>query len=297
MATSEKKNAKNQEESVDKKKKTTKKAVKKSTAKKAASKKKATKKASRKKAATKKKSTTKKRASKKSSRTRSKKDDAKNKAALEHDELSLDDDLGDDDYDGESNGDKDDDLIKDSGSTIFSGTKYKRAVAKAPELREGRVKAKAKIKSPEEMERIRLTSLPSRVTLPDGYQPSEDEEYMNAHQLEYFRQKLLKWRDDLVEESQQTIQHLRDEARDVSDEAERATRETENAFELRTRDRYRKLLSKIDKTLKRIDEGDYGYCEESGEEIGLARLEARPIASMTIEAQERWEHRKKQRGD
>lgn len=133
-----------------------------------------------------------------------------------------------------------------------------------------------------------------RVELPDNYKPDESEEYMCPEHLEYYRLKLLSWRDELREESQQTIDHLKSEVRDVGDEAERATRETENAFELRTRDRYRKLLSKIDKMLKRIDENDYGYCDETGEEIGLARLEARPIASMTLDAQERWEHRQKQ---
>ena len=120
---------------------------------------------------------------------------------------------------------------------------------------------------------------------------------MSARQLEYFRQKLLTWRSDLVEESQQTIDNLREEVRDVGDEAERATRETENSLELRTRDRYRKLIGKIDKALKRVDEGDYGYCEETGEEIGIERLEARPIATLCLDAQERWEHRQKLMGD
>ena len=120
---------------------------------------------------------------------------------------------------------------------------------------------------------------------------------MNPHHLEYFRSKLRNWRNDLVEESKQTIENLRDEVRDVGDEAERATRETENSLELRTRDRYRKLISKIDKALKRIEEGHYGYCEETEEEIGLDRLDARPIATLSLDAQERWEHRQKQMGD
>lgn len=139
--------------------------------------------------------------------------------------------------------------------------------------------------------------MPTTVDLPEGYTPSEDEEYMSANQLEYFRRKLLSWRDELVEESRETISHLRDEVRDVGDEAERATRETENSLELRTRDRYRKLIKKIDKALERVDEGDYGYCEETGEEIGLKRLEARPIATLCLDAQERWELRQKQMGD
>ncbi len=136
-----------------------------------------------------------------------------------------------------------------------------------------------------------------RPIVPEGYRPSHDEEYMNPLQLEYFRQRLLQWRTDLVEESKQTIENLKDEVRDVGDEAERATRETENSLELRTRDRYRKLISKIDSTLKRMDAGDYGYCADTGEEIGLDRLEARLTAERTIDAQERWEHLQKQMGD
>jgi len=133
--------------------------------------------------------------------------------------------------------------------------------------------------------------------LPKGYKPSEKEEYMSSKQLEYFRQKLVNWRNELVEESRETISNLRDEVRDVGDEAERATRETENSLELRTRDRYRKLIKKIDQALTRVDEGEYGYCEETGEEIGLPRLEARPIATLCLDAQERWELRQKQMGD
>ena len=135
------------------------------------------------------------------------------------------------------------------------------------------------------------------IKLPKGYQPSDREEYMNAEQLEFFKQKLTVWRDELVEESRETISNLQSEVRDVGDEAERATRETENSLELRTRDRYRKLINKINKTLVRLDEGDYGFCEETGEEIGLNRLEARPIATLCLDAQERWEIRQKQMGD
>ncbi len=137
----------------------------------------------------------------------------------------------------------------------------------------------------------------TNVKLPKGYKPSAKEEYMNPRQLDYFRQKLITWRDELVEESRETINNLQAEVRDVGDEAERATRETENSLELRTRDRYRKLINKINKTLVRLDEGDYGYCEETGEEIGLKRLEARPIATLCLDAQERWELRQKQMGD
>ena len=136
-----------------------------------------------------------------------------------------------------------------------------------------------------------------RPVLPAGYKPKVDEEYMSPLQQEYFRQRLLQWRADLVEESKQTIENLKDEVRDIGDEAERATRETENSLELRTRDRYRKLIGKIDSTLKRLEAGDYGYCVDTGEEIGLDRLEARLTAERTIDAQERWEHMQKQQGD
>lgn len=135
-----------------------------------------------------------------------------------------------------------------------------------------------------------------RIELPENYVPTDKEEYMCDEHLEYFRQKLYQWRTELIEESQETINNLRDEVRDVGDEAERATRETENSLELRTRDRYRKLLNKIDQALARIDDNTYGYCEETGEEIGLARLMARPIATLCLDAQERWEIRQKQMG-
>ncbi len=137
----------------------------------------------------------------------------------------------------------------------------------------------------------------STITLPKGYHPSSKEEYMSPQHLAYFRNKLRDWRDQLVEESRQTMDNLRDEVRDVGDEAERATRETENSLELRTRDRYRKLISKIDKALRRIEEGSYGFCEETDEEIGIDRLDARPIATLSLDAQERREHLQKQMGD
>ena len=142
-------------------------------------------------------------------------------------------------------------------------------------------------------------ALPATVNidLPRGYRPSAKEEYMGPKQLAYFRNKLREWRDQLVEESRQTMENLREEVRDVGDDAERATRETENSLELRTRDRYRKLISKIDKALRRIEEGRYGWCEETDEEIGIERLEARPIATLSLDAQERREHLQKQMGD
>jgi DnaK suppressor protein len=130
----------------------------------------------------------------------------------------------------------------------------------------------------------------NKVTLPEGYLPSKDEEYMSPLQVEYFRQKLNNWRKELMEGARETLDHLREENWQEPDVNDRATVETDTSLELRTRDRYRKLIDKIDAALRRIDNESYGYCEETGEEIGLPRLEARPIATLTIEAQERHEN-------
>ena len=127
-----------------------------------------------------------------------------------------------------------------------------------------------------------------------AYKPSETEKYMSAKQLEYFRQKLLDWRKNLIEESRETIDHLKEENWHEPDISDRASLETDAGVELRTRNRYLKLIEKINSALARIDDGTYGYCEETGEEIGIKRLEARPIATMTIEAQERHEKMEKQ---
>jgi DnaK suppressor protein len=120
---------------------------------------------------------------------------------------------------------------------------------------------------------------------------------MSDLQLAYFRKKLQDWRESLLEESQQTIEHLRESPDGVGDEADMANKESDRTLELRTRDRYRKLLRKIDAALKRIDDGDYGYCDDTGEEIGIRRLEVRPIATLTVEAQEQREKRKGQYAD
>ena len=128
------------------------------------------------------------------------------------------------------------------------------------------------------------------VELPADYQPSADEEYMNPRQLEYFRRQLIRWREELMTEAQETLDNLRDQSyQEVGDEADRASRESEHGLELRTRDRYRKLQRKIEQALERIDEGSYGDCEDTGEAIGVMRLKARPIATLTIDAQERRE--------
>jgi DnaK suppressor protein len=128
-----------------------------------------------------------------------------------------------------------------------------------------------------------------RPTLPPDYRPSDDEEFMNPLQLEYFRQKLLRWRAELLAESSETLQHLKEESLAEPDITDRASLETERSIELRTRDRERKLISKIDAALVRIEDGSYGYCEETDEPISLRRLEARPIATLSLEAQERHE--------
>ena len=128
-----------------------------------------------------------------------------------------------------------------------------------------------------------------RPSLPPDYHPSDDEEFMNPLQVEYFRQKLLTWRAELLAESSDTLQHLKEESLPQPDLADRASREAERSIELRTRARERKLISKINAALGRLDDGTYGYCEETDEPIGIRRLEARPIATLSIEAQERHE--------
>ena len=131
------------------------------------------------------------------------------------------------------------------------------------------------------------------VVLLDNYRPSEDEPFMNERQKEYFRLKLLRWRDDILREAKQTLQHLQQENVNHPDLADRASSETDRAIELRARDRQRKLIAKIDAALERIEDGTYGYCVETGDPISLKRLEARPIATLSIEAQERHERREK----
>lgn len=129
--------------------------------------------------------------------------------------------------------------------------------------------------------------------LPEDYRPAEDEPFMNERQTEYFRRKLLNWKAELLDESRHTIVGLQDNTRNIPDVADRASEETDRALELRTRDRSRKLVGKIDQALRRIDEGEYGYCDETGDPISLKRLDARPIATLSLEAQERHERREK----
>lgn len=129
--------------------------------------------------------------------------------------------------------------------------------------------------------------------LPRGYRPNEEEPFMNDRQREYFRRKLMQWKEDILRESRGTIQNLQSEPTPNSDLADRATTEAERQLELRTRDRQRKLISKIDSALRRLEDGSYGFCEETGEPISLKRLDARPIATLSVEAQERHERRER----
>ena len=131
------------------------------------------------------------------------------------------------------------------------------------------------------------------VILPPDYKPSEDEEYMNEMQLEYFRRKLESWKKSLLEQSVDTLEDLRQGGLNQPDDIDRASLETDKALDLRTKDRARKLIGKIDEALKRIEDGEYGYCEETGEPIGIDRLEARPVATLCLDAQERHERMEK----
>jgi DnaK suppressor protein len=137
------------------------------------------------------------------------------------------------------------------------------------------------------------TAKKEKKTFPEDYRPSEDEPFMNELQRAYFRRKLINWRDEILRSTKETLQHLQDDSAQHADIADRATSETERALELRARDRQRKLIAKIDAALERIEDGTYGYCEETGEPISLKRLDARPIATLSVEAQERHERRER----
>jgi DnaK suppressor protein len=145
----------------------------------------------------------------------------------------------------------------------------------------------------ENVSRVEGKQMKQENFLPAGYTPAEDEPFMNERQVEYFRRKLLTWRAELLAGSRDTIEGLQDGTRNIPDVADRASEETDRALELRTRDRQRKLVSKIDAALRRIEEGEFGYCSVTGEPISLKRLDARPIATMSLEAQERHERREK----
>lgn len=133
----------------------------------------------------------------------------------------------------------------------------------------------------------------AEVFLPEDYKPAEDEPFMNERQTEYFRRKLQDWKQSILDETSTTIEGMQEGTRNIPDIADRASEETDRALELRTRDRQRKVISKIDAALRRIEEGEYGYCDDTGEPISLKRLDARPIATLSLEAQERHERREK----
>ena len=141
------------------------------------------------------------------------------------------------------------------------------------------------------------STMKSENFLPEDYRPAEDEPFMNDRQLEYFRRKLLNWKAEIMEDSRDTISGMKDQTRNIPDVADRASEETDRALELRTRDRERKLLKKIEQSISRIDSGDYGYCDETGEPIGVGRLLARPTATLSLEAQQRRELKQKMFGD
>ena len=134
-----------------------------------------------------------------------------------------------------------------------------------------------------------MSVMDSSIELPTGYRPSESEPFMNESQKEYFRRKLLAWKEEILRESRSTLSNLQEDIGALPDLADRASTETDRALELRARDRQRKLISKIEAALRRIEEDEYGYCEETGEPISLARLDARPVATLSLEAQERHE--------
>ncbi len=179
------------------------------------------------------------------------------------------------------------------------------AGGKATQAPAGTTKAKSKVKAaskpagPTKKDKVAAPAAPAAKAKPSepvidpNYRPSDDETFMNGRQRAYFRAKLLKWKEDIVRQTRETLEGLHEDSTQHADLADRATSETDRALELRARDRQRKLVAKIDAALARIEDGTYGYCEETGEPIGLKRLDARPIATLSLEAQERHERREK----
>jgi DnaK suppressor protein len=173
-----------------------------------------------------------------------------------------------------------------SSATAKAGVNGRRAVAAKAK---SATKVDRKTKTPS---RPTPTSM-SAIVLPAGYRPAESEPFMNERHRVYFRNKLLAWKEEIVRQNRETLHLLHEDSAQHADIADRATSETDRALELRARDRQRKLIAKIDAALARIEDGSYGYCEETGEPIGLKRLDARPIATLSLEAQERHERREK----
>ena len=181
-------------------------------------------------------------------------------------------------------------MSKDSkGATKVGGSKPKAAARpQASSITVPSSPAKTKAK-----EVATASAKQSAIILPEGYRPSDDEPFMGPRQKAYFRTKLQSWREEIIRQTRETLEGLHEESTQHADLADRATSETDRALELRARDRQRKLVSKIDAALARIEDGSYGYCEETGEPIGLRRLDARPIATLSVEAQERHERRER----
>jgi DnaK suppressor protein len=166
---------------------------------------------------------------------------------------------------------------------------------KAPAKTAAAAKAKPKIRTIDKAQDKKLTAKAgtSTIVLPPDYRPSEDEPFMNERHRMYFRQKLASWKEEIIRQTRETLVGLHEDSTQHADLADRATSESDRALELRARDRQRKLIAKIDAALARIEDGTYGYCEETGEPIGLKRLDARPIATLSLEAQERHERRER----
>jgi len=178
---------------------------------------------------------------------------------------------------------------KPSKPAKAAASKAQKPVKAAPKAASKAPVKLAKSDVPMKLAKPTLLLKSSSITLPPDYKPSDKEPFMNTRQLEFFRRKLLAWRVELLKESEETLESLQEGGLQEPDIADRASAEMERSLELRTRDRARKLISKIDAALSRIEDGSYGYCEETGEPIGLKRLDARPIATLSVEAQERHE--------
>lgn len=180
---------------------------------------------------------------------------------------------------------------KSRKSMVVAAKKVAKVVSKKSV--EKKPAGKSERADPDTLRRIGKPAEKREITLPEGYLPSDAEPFMNELQRLYFRQKLLAWKEDIVRETRATLEDLHSGPMQHADIADRATHETDRALELRARDRQRKLIAKIDSALARIEDGSYGYCEETGEPISLKRLDARPIATLSLEAQERHERRER----
>jgi DnaK suppressor protein len=186
--------------------------------------------------------------------------------------------------------------VSKSSSSRSAAAKPAAKAAKAPpKAAVAESKPKARTRAIEKAQDKKLTAKAgtSTIVLSPDYRPSEDEPFMNERHRAYFRQKLANWKEDIIRQTKETLAGLHEDSTQHADLADRATSETDRAHELRVRDRQRKLISKIDAALARIEDGTYGYCEETGEPIGLRRLDARPIATLSVEAQERHERRER----